>query len=323
MRLTPTARLRALAVVRHASVAAGLGLGWVLLSGAAASASSGLLGTGDLLGTATSTPVTTVAAPVTGAASNATTGIVTAVPGAQSTGSTLVQSTTTALASTVEAVPSVAGPVLTGPLAPLAPVVNGTTSVVAHTISGVGNTLGGTVSTPLPAPPPIPVPVSQPASVPAPVSQPAPVPAAVSEAAPPSNSAAAGADQPAVPASPAATDARRAGDSQAADTVPAGHVPAWDWSVLGAATAPQDGFHSAANGSPSNSPGEPWSPPLLDQPMWLSAGNVGSFGGWFTSPATLASAFILVPLLLVSLRTRPVGGLLPPSPAFDPGSTPD
>ncbi|MGN6405180.1 hypothetical protein [Sinomonas sp.] len=322
MRLTPTARLRALAVVRHASVAAGLGLGWVLLSGAAASASSGLLGTGDLLGTATSTPVTTVAAPVTGAASNATPGIVAAVPGAQSTGSTLVQSTTTALASTVEAVPSVAGPVLTGPLAPLAPVVNGTTSVVAHTISGVGNTLGGTASTPLPPPPALPAPVSQPAPVPASGDQAAPAPVAVSEATPPSTPAAA-ADQPAVPASPAATDARPAGDPQAAAPVRAGHVPAWDWSVPGAATAPQDGFHPAADGSPSGSPGEPWSPPLLDQPLWLSAGNAGSFGGWFTSPATLASAFIFVPLLLVSLRNRPVGGLLPPSPAFDPGSTPD
>jgi hypothetical protein len=310
-------------VVRHASVAAGLGLGWLLLSGPAASASSDLLGTGDLLGTTTSAPVATVTAPVTSTVSHDTTGTVAAaVPTAQSAGSTLVQSTTTPLGSTVEAVPSLAEPVLT---APLAPVVNGTTSEVAQTISGVGSALGGTVSTPLPLPSSITPAVSQVAPVPASGDQVAPVPAAAGEgeAAPPSIPAA---DQTAVLAtSPAATDARR-GDEEAAGsaTVTAGGRLAWDWSVLGVATSPQSGLQSAASSSPAGSPGEPWSPPLLpDQPMWLSTGTAGSLGGWLTSPATLASAFILVPLLLVSFRNRPAGGLLPPAPAFDPGSTPD
>jgi hypothetical protein len=192
----------------------------------------------------------------------------------------------------------------------------------------VGNTLGGAVSNPLPPPITTPVtPVTQPAPVPGSGDQAVPVPVAVSEAAPPSiPTADADAEHAAVlAASPAAPDARPAGDALAAGSaaVTAHGVPAWDWSVLGVATAPQGGLHSAGKGSPPGSPGEPWSPLLLDQPMWLSAGNAGSFGGWLTSPATLASAFILVPLLLVSFRNRRDGGLLPPSPAFDPGSTPD
>ena len=313
------ARLRALAVVRHATVAAGLGLGWLLLSGSAASASSDLLGTGDLLGTATSAPVTSVAAPVTNTVSQVTTDPVQTVTNTQSAGSTLVQSTTTTLATTVEAVPSVAQPVLTGPLAPLAPVVTGTTSDVGQTITTVGNTLSGTVSTPLPLP--APAPVKEPAPAPAPAADPVavnePAPAPTSAAVPTPEAEPGPAAVPAAP--PTSTDAQPAGD--AAGTM--GEVAAWDWSLLGAATAPADGFQHAATGSPTGSPGEPWTSPLLAQPMRLGSGGAGSSGGGLTSPAALVSAFILVPLLLVSYRNRAVGGTVPPSPAFDPGSTPD
>jgi hypothetical protein len=56
--------------------------------------------------------------------------------------------------------------------------------------------------------------------------------------------------------------------------------------------------------------------------MWLGAGNAGTFGGGFLSVALLGSALMLAPILLIFGRKRPDGGLLPPSPAFDPGSTP-
>lgn len=323
MRLTPLARLRALAVMRHAAVAAGLGLGWLLLSGSAASALDDPLGAGSLLGT--SPPTSSVTAPITSTAATVTRAPATSIQAS----SALAQGTTTAVASTAQALPSSATPVLTGPLAPLAPGVTGTTSDVGKTINSVGNTLGDTVSAPLPVPAPVPVPA------PPPLADQLTVPPSIDPAAPP---AAPAADQAAAAAEvrPASTSP----DGPTAETLvignsatsrpldAVGYLLAWDWSVSRSVLATSvmatpGALISAASGSPGDVPDGPSIFPPIDHPMWLGSSTSGSSGGGLLNIGMLASALMLVPILLASRRKRHAGGRVPPSPAFDPGSTPD
>lgn len=297
MRLTPLARLRALAVMRHAAVAAGLGLGWLLLSGSAASALDDPLGAGSLLGTSPTT--SSVTAPITSTAATVTRAPATSIQAS----SALAQGTTTAVASTAQALPSSATPVLTGPLAPLAPGVTGTTSDVGKTINSVGNTLGDTVSAPLPVPAPAPA---------------ADQAAAAAEVRPASTS----------PDGPTAETPVIGNSATSRPLDAVGYLLAWDWSVSRSVLATSvmatpGALISAASGSPGDVPDGPSIFPPIDHPMWLGSSTSGSSGGGLLNIGMLASALMLVPILLASRRKRHAGGRVPPSPAFDPGSTPD
>ena len=309
MASTSVARPRALGLLRHAIAAAGLGLGWLLLSGPAASAMGDPLGAESLLEAPLSS-VSSVVAPLTES-------------GVESAPSALVESTTTTLAETVEAVPPAVAPVLTGPLEPLAPVVSGASSDVGGLITTVGDTVGSVGATvgdvvdavvptplPLPEPPPAPVltgplpgPVAPPASAPAPES--APVHDAIAPAA-----------SPASPGGPASVD-------PAGIVVSARALLAWGWSMPDLVAAPPAVIGSATVGPPDDAPDGPWTFPLFDRQLWLGSGPTGSFGGGFTTTAMLAAALVLPALLLLTVRKRPYAGSVPASPAFDPGSTPD
>ncbi|WP_139346570.1 hypothetical protein [Sinomonas mesophila] len=302
MASTPMARSRAFVALRHALAATGLGLGWLLISSAAASASGDLLGADALLGSPT-VSTSSVLEPVTDAVAPATSS-------AADQGSAVVQGTTTALAGAVETLPSVTEHVLTGPLEPLAPVVSGAASGVGDAITTVGDTLGNTVSTlpPLPDLLPVPVPELTPVVAPLPGVMP-------------------GDDAPPAEAStvPRAADAPTSVDPTStvdlASTARAMLV--WGWPVPGSSVTAAVALPSTAGGSPGETPGDTWAFPLLGQPLWLGSGTAGPSGGGLLSLALLSAALLLPPLLLVHARRLPFHGTVPASPAFDPGSTPD
>ena len=305
MAAMPTARPRALGLLRHSLAAAGLGLGWLLLSGPAASAWSDPLGTGGLLD-APLAPVSSLAAPLVES----------------------VEGTTTALATTVESFPTATEPLLTGPLEPLAPVVGGLTSDVGEAVTTVGDVLGDTVSAPLPvAEPPsapaLPGPLAP--LLPAPDLVMPPVPATVPEPAPVPDAAASplsGAARPESDAALTAVDLPSAGDATRTTVA----VRAWAGSMLGHLASVPAELSSTAGHTPAGSPGTPggpWIIPLLDRHPWLGSGLTGSSGAGFTGTAMLSAAFMLPALLLLTVRKRTSAGPARASPAFDPGSTPD
>ena len=307
------ARLRARGLLGHALTAAGLGLGWLLLSGPAASALSDPLGAEGLLGAPLSS-VSSLASPLVD-------------PGVESAPSTLVGGTTTTLAQTVETLPTLTDPLLTGPLEPLAPVVSGATSDVGGAITTVGDTVG-TLETavtdtvgevvsgplPLPAPPalPDPLPTPDPVAPPAPETAPAEGPSPTGES----------------PASQASDGLAPEGGSPADlgstvdPVIPVGAMLA-GWSLSAYAAAPPAELGPSAEHPMDGAPGSPWAFPLLDRQPWLGSGTGGSSGGGLTSAAMLSAALMLPALLLLTVRKRPYAGQVPASPAFDPGSTPD
>ncbi|MDQ4504152.1 hypothetical protein [Sinomonas sp. ASV322] len=285
MRLTPPARSRALAFLAHAVAAAGLGLGWLLLSGTAADASNG-----PAIPPPAPASVTSAVAPVVQAAS----GALPAVPGLQAAGAATVQRTTTALAASVESAPSAAAPVLTGPLAPAAPVAQSLASAVGHTVASAGDTLSQVVAAPLPIVDALVTPAGQAPS--GDVSLPA---------------------APVLVASEQVQLAPPVGDDGKAVT-PGAPGEARDWLAFTLSATPS-GAALAAGDPRAALPDEPLFSP---EPARSGSGSASASADG-PGAATLAAGFLLAPAWLVSGRMRGPCGLMPPSPAFDPGSTPD
>ncbi|MGT2463745.1 hypothetical protein [Sinomonas atrocyanea] len=112
-------RSRAGALLRHAAAAAGLGVGWLLLSGGAASAAAPP--PGDLLGSVVAPPASIASAartPAVGAVSR-TTAALTSDPVGTVAG--LTAGTTTSRATGLRSLPNAVEPLIEGPLAPLSP----------------------------------------------------------------------------------------------------------------------------------------------------------------------------------------------------------
>jgi hypothetical protein len=173
VQLKPVLRSRVLRIARHAAIAGGLGIGWLLLSGTAASAASdhtspgipsvssvvSIAASNLLPGVPVSPPsvqqpttgllqtVSSVVGSVTGTVSSSVQAVPSTVTQLQTTAATVVRSGTTTLDSTLQTVPTLADPLLTGPLAPIAPVVDQVVTGVGNTIASTGNGLGDTVST--------------------------------------------------------------------------------------------------------------------------------------------------------------------------------
>ncbi|GAB4100488.1 hypothetical protein [Sinomonas halotolerans] len=298
MALVPVARARALTALRHAAAAAGLGLGWLLLSAPAASALDDLLGADSLLGAPTAP--TAELAPVD-----------------------TVGRTTTMLASVADAAAPAAHPLLTGPLEPLAPVVGGVVSEIGDAVTAVGDVVGAlpapSVSVPIPLPEPLPLPALPPSVLPvAPPAAPAP---AVSPAAPAAPGSAPVLDTAPVLAPPAGegTGPAAPGDGPRA-TLESGRV--WDWSMPVFSLERPAELGPAAERLPSGAPGGPWAIPLFERQLWLGSGLAGASGAGAPG-AVLAAAVLLPALLQLTARNRPRRAHAPASPAFQPGSTPD
>lgn len=297
MRLTAEARHRALSLVRHAAVAAGLGVGWLLLSGQSANAD--VLGVPSLPVVSNTVSTVESAVPKTG---NPLPSSLPQVSDVQQGVSSGISRTTSTLASTVEAAPAVVAPVLTGPLEPLAPVVDQTASGVGTALTTVGGSVASTVETPLPAPLPVAVPALVPATSAPAESAATPIPAAIELP-----------DQATAPGTPAT--------SEAVSPVAAGSASAaFDWAAWTKGPAQLAGTAGAkAPASPANGPDELQ---LAPAPASTSGGSDGPGAGAPTA-ASLAGGFLLAVPLFFSGRRRPLSTLVPPPPAFDPGSTPD
>lgn len=188
-------RRRVARLARYAGAVGGLGIGWLLLSAGAASANeshditpgtspvaqqvnadSGLSlpslgavkvpsisiptlnlaghpGQPPIAGTPTASAASTAGRPVLALVQTTTTAVTTtlrAVPitveQVQSTTSTVLSTTTASAGNVIRSVPRITEPVLAGPLAPIAPLVSDVTSSLGGTVDSVGGTLGSTVS---------------------------------------------------------------------------------------------------------------------------------------------------------------------------------
>lgn len=296
MRL-PATRSRAIALVRHASLAAGLGLGWLLLSGAAASASGDPVAVPPPPAPSLSVPAATTA----GQAGLA------AVGAAQQASASAVTRTTTALASTARSAPSVVAPVLTAPLAPVAPIVETTTSAGARTLDVVGGEVARAVAGPVPLPGGIVLPIGQPA----PPRVQAPTAAVVESPAPATAPEAAG--PTAAPPEAVAFPVTARGPA------PEGPAPEGSVSAIARALGGTQGGTAVA---PSGPPEGQLPPPIPAAPASGASGSAGSPRG-ASSGAAILAGFELVPAFLVSRRSRTLRGRAPASRTFDPGSTPD
>lgn len=329
MRLTPVAHHRVLSFARHATIAAGLGLGWLLLGGSSASAASDPAPALPITAPpAVSAPASAVLAPASAVLAPASavldavphaavplTAPVTravpivqdlpqAVPQLQTAATSAVQGTTTTLGQAVDAVPAVAAPVLQGPLEPLNPLVGAAASSLGQAVTTAGGGVSDTLSAPVP------------------VALPDPLPSLAS--APLAPAADPGA---AVPGDQTSPDGAAFADSATIDpaawgqAILAGLGPDWSYGVLPAAAALEE------LGTETQAPAGTPPLPQPDVPLPAPFGAASSGGSWAPSgpagTATLAAAFLLAPLFMLLGRTRPARGLVPSSPAFDPGSTPD
>ena len=316
MRTATPWRVRAVALARHAAAAAGLGLAWLVISGSPASAASG-----DLLGGTVASPssiVSSVASPVVPEAAT----VVNALPGGSPAGGTpgkAVSGTTALLGAVVENAPDALAPVMHGPLAPVAPVldpvVGDTTAAVGGVVSAVGDTAGGAVDdaalpvTDLVAPVTEIVVAVEPA-----------LPAPVPESVPPVG---AEAEAPAAPAQAAVLDS--------APPLSAGAASApTPWSLASGYAFTAFAAHHAANALSGIVPvlpsdGQPLISvlPPAPAPGSLGGSSSGLGGGPIGAAALAAASFSLGLLWLMGARLRLAGPPLPAAPAFDPGSTPD
>lgn len=297
MRLRPAAPSRILAVVRHASLAAGFALGWILLSSSGASASDDLLGSLPLPTAPVSAPATLVTTPVD----------LPGVPAVQQTIASAVGSTTSTLVSGVQAAPSLVAPVLTGPLEPAAPVVDQTASGAAATVGSVGGTAASVVSDPASVPGLLTSPIQPPATPP--TQQPA-SPDTVAPATEESAAADPGIHPPAVPSV----------DADRAKVVSPVRVPGWSLFALASTAA---GTHAGALLAPSPAPDDPLPAPLPAAPPSGGTGGAPDGSRGPSPPAEALAGFELVSPLLVFEGQRAHRDPAPPSRTFDPGSTPD
>ena len=188
-------RRRVARLARYAGAVGGLGIGWLLLSAGAASANEShditpgtspvaqqvngdsdlnlrllgavkvpsisiptlnLAGTPSqppIAGTPTASAASTAGRPVLALVQTTTSAVTTtlrAVPitveQVQSTTSSILSTTTASAGDVIRSVPLITEPVLAGPLAPIAPLVSDVTSSLGGTVDSVGGTLGSTVS---------------------------------------------------------------------------------------------------------------------------------------------------------------------------------
>ncbi|MDP9883215.1 hypothetical protein J2W21_000705 [Sinomonas atrocyanea] len=331
-------RSRARSLVRHAAAAAGLGVGWLLLSGGAASAAAPP--PGDLLGSVVAPPVAAASSPGHSTPSLLSASVSTGALGKRVAGTLprttaaltsdpvgtvagLAAGATTSTASELRALPGAVEPLTNGPLAPLspvlAPVVSGTAGALGSAVDAVGSAaqdVAHTTTAVLPAPR-VEVPVPVPAPVPA---HPAPV-AAQAGGTP---------DLPgtadAVPAAEASRAATGSGP-RAFEAVPADS--SLDSTTRSLLTGP---FVSAAlmvdAAASAVLPDDP--APSFPTLPWLPAtagsvdGGLLGPGGSGPSPAALAAAgFALALAWRAGPRVHPRAVRVPALPAFDPGSTPD
>lgn len=317
MRTGATWRARVLALARHTVAAAGLGLAWLLISGGPAAASE----------PAANDPLGAIAAPAPAVPSAG--GIVssalrtTAAPASDPTGTAgaLVDTTTAAASSGVQALPDAIAPLTAGPLEPIAPVITPVADSSTAALGDVLGTVGGTVGDVAAGAGDALAPVTQPvlhALQPGVLSTEAPredglavPPVPVPRSDVPADSAVASPDGAA--ASP---------DGEPAASDPAGLLtnlvrPAVF--AIGTVAA-----HGSAAADP-DFPGPPPAPPLPLTPAFGSLGesSFGQGGGAGGLAGLAASAFGLVLLWRASPRRRPSAVQIPASAAFDPGSTPD
>ena len=302
MRSESSWRSRAAALARHAAGAAGLGLAWIVLSGSPAAALGEIT---DIVGGAASSVVSTV--------SDTAAAPVQILPGGEDaagpvTGTLggVTSTTTSSLASVVEAAPAAVGPVLPEPLEPLVPVLEETTGAASGLVQDLGGTTAGVLELadtvvedplqvlPVPAAPPLPDIVTPPAPT---------QPAASSVPAPAADSASLIAAAPAQPVWEPTILVRLAASGLALAPEARALVP-----VLGSFTGPPDGWRFDLS--------------LLAMPA--SPGAVGS-GGMLGGPllALAGGAFLLALMWRAGPRLFRSAPGLPASPAFDPGSTPD
>ncbi|MDQ4503472.1 hypothetical protein [Sinomonas sp. ASV322] len=245
----------------------------------------------------------------------------TTVAEVQQTTSTLVTTTTSTVAGVVQhTVPAIVDPVLTGPLAPLATVVNGATSTLGGTVRAVGGTVGGTVSSlPLAQ---VTAPVVQlghaiagPASAPVPLGQPSqPVP--VTEAVGPAQASAL------VPASEATAPAMSASAAAAAR---APRPLAWAQLIALANPVGHSQLAGASDAVLASGSRHGTAPePQPSQNLLGSASSSFVFRGGNDNPLAVASADAAArgdDTTAGKLPRR--GASLLEAPTFDPGSTPD
>lgn len=304
---------RARALVRHAAAAAGLGIGWLILSGGAASATPG--SPDDLLAAVVAPPASQAssssadpsgAAGLVGAAVRTTTPL-TADPTGTVAG--LTTTATSTIASDVRALPATVDPLTEGPLAPLSPVVAPVVDDAGGALGVVGSAAqtaadAGSAVLPLHV-----VPL-------APAEQPAIPPADSSLAAP--------SITPGEPGTVASEGGL--GAATASAVLPAPADPTVDAMLAGpmmraATAAVEAGFRPQLSDGPA--PGWPVAPALPPAPG-SAGGAVFSFGGDASGLASLAAVGFA---LALAWRAGPLTGRgtfrLPAAPAFDPGSTPD
>lgn len=336
MRLAPEARHRVLSLARHAAVAAGLGVGWLLLGGSSASASSDPIpplpvSSQVLASPVVSSPVQAASAavkPVT-AALPPSAGVQQPAPQLQNTVASAIGSTTTALGATVTAAPAVVAPVLQGPLEPLAPVVTHAASGLGQTATTVGGAISDTAAAPVPVALPDPLGPSAPAAPKPAAGSGAPstgapdVPAAAATAAPALAETSPGESSPAQVALADVTATQAPVVELSTDRGQASLTAgAPDWSTIWSTAAVIQQGLDASEQAPLGAPLMPEPDVPLAAPTGSGAGGAGP-----TSPvsgaAALAAGFLLAPLFFLLGRTRPLQGFVPASPAFDPGSTPD
>jgi hypothetical protein len=335
MRLAPKARIRVLRLARHAAVAAGLGVGWLLLGGSPASASqdasppvpvsSQVLSPTVIAEPVAASPVRTVSAAAEAAMAALPSAVRArgAVLPLQNTAGPATAATIKAVGPAVAAAPAAVSPVLQGPLKPVAPVVTvvtvvtDTASRLAQTAADAGRALTATAATPLGVPLAGPLSPSAPAGGPEQAAGPV-VNRADASAAP---GAASGADagqrartEASAPQDPPAWAA--GGRCRASVT-----VRTLGWSTL----QPEAGVAGQGLGggipAPLGPPPLPGMPPAT--PPGAGAGGTGGPVAPAGGTATLAAGFLLAPAFLLLRRARPPRSLMPTLPAFDPGSTPD
>ncbi|MFC0487786.1 hypothetical protein [Sinomonas atrocyanea] len=227
-----------------------------------------------------------------------------AVQTAQLAVASTVRTTTSSLASAVEAAPSSAAPLLAGPLRPLMPVADSAASQVALVVRSVGDGVASAVADPASIPGRLPAPTG----IVSPRGAPAPAGTRTSGAVPEASASAAAPARLATPA-PAAARASRASGSAA----PWDPVHGVEWAPFGA--------RAGSASTDSTAQGGRQTVPLAPAPTSGTSGTASRLGGPSPVPLALAGS-VLIPALLVLGRGRAPRSPAPASRTFDPGSTP-
>ncbi|MGY3565054.1 hypothetical protein [Sinomonas sp. RB5] len=227
-----------------------------------------------------------------------------AVQTAQLAVASTVRTTTSSLASAVEAAPSSAAPLLAGPLRPLMPVADSAASQVALVVRSLGDGVASAVADPASILGRLPAPTGTTSPRGAPASAGTRTSGAVAEAPAP----AAAPVHPATPL-PAAVRTGRISGSAA------------PWDPLHAVGSAQLGARAGSASTDSTAPGGRQTLPLAPAPASGAPGTARRLGAPSPLPLALAGS-VLIPALLVLGRDRAPRSPAPASRTFDPGSTP-